>query len=125
MLFHLLNLAREKSFAVLVTSRKAPGELDFELPDLRSRLRALPLAVIEPPDEGLLRAVLVKLFFDRQLDVEPHVIRYLAVRMDRSMQAANALVAEIDRLALVKKKRVSRLLAAEALENLGRASEMT
>ncbi len=124
-LFHLLNLAREKSFAVLVTSRKAPGELDFELPDLRSRLRALPLAVIEPPDEGLLRAVLVKLFFDRQLDVEPHVIRYLAVRMDRSMQAANALVAEIDRLALVKKKRVSRLLAAEALENLGRASEMT
>lgn len=121
-LFHLLNLTREKGASLLVTSRVAPGDLDIALPDLRSRLRALPLALIEAPDEALLRAVLVKLFSDRQLDVEPHVVAYLALHMERSMQAANEVVAEADRLALAKQRRVSRNVAAEALQNLGAAS---
>lgn len=124
-LFHLLNLTREKGFTVLVTSRQAPGELDIALPDLRSRLRALPLATIEAPDEPLLKAVLVKLFADRQLDVEPHVIGYLALHMDRSMQAANEVVAEADRLALAKQRRVSRAVAAEALANAARPVDLT
>ena len=38
------------------------GELDVALPDLRSRLRALPFVTIAPPDEALLKAVLVKHF---------------------------------------------------------------
>ena len=66
----------------------AAGDLEILLVDLRSRVRALPIAQIAPPDEALLRAVLVKLFSDRQLTVEPEVIGYLVVRMERSMAAA-------------------------------------
>ena len=51
-LFHLLNLVREHKLSMLLTSRLAPGELDVSLPDLRSRLRALPLVTIAPPDDG-------------------------------------------------------------------------
>ena len=36
----------------------------------------------------LLKAVLVKLFCDRQLSVEPAVIEYLSLRMERSMYAS-------------------------------------
>jgi chromosomal replication initiation ATPase DnaA len=68
-LFHLLNLVREHTLSMLLTSRAAPGELTVALPDLRSRLRALPLVTIAPPDEALLKAVLVKQFADRQLSV--------------------------------------------------------
>ena len=64
-LFHLLNLVREHRLSMLLTSRVPPGELDVRLPDLRSRLRALPLVSIARPDEGLLKAVLVKHFSDR------------------------------------------------------------
>lgn len=117
-LFHLINLTREKGYSLLITSRVAPGELSIALPDLRSRLRALPLAAIAAPDEALLRAVLVKLFADRQLDVEPHVIGHLALHMEQSMQAANAVVAAADRLALARQRRVSRAVAAEALASL-------
>ena len=42
-LFHLLNRARESKLSVLLTSRSAPGDLSVGLPDLRSRLRALPV----------------------------------------------------------------------------------
>jgi chromosomal replication initiation ATPase DnaA len=114
-LFHLLNLVREHKLSMLLTSRRPPGELAIALPDLRSRLRALPVATIAPPDEPLLKAVLVKHFADRQLAVEPHVVSYIALHVERSMEAAAAVVAEIDRRAMAAHRRVTRALAAEVL----------
>lgn len=120
-LFHLLNMARQGRGLVLMTSRVAPGQLTLTLPDLRSRARALPVAQIEAPDDPLLQAVLVKLFADRQLTVEPAVVRFLAMRMERSMQAANAVVNEIDRLALAMQRKVSKQLAQAALARIAGA----
>ena len=117
--FHALNVARELKMSILITSRAAAGDLDIALPDLRSRLRALPRVAILPPDDGLLQAVLVKLFADRQLEVEPAVISYLCRHMERSMQAATRTVAAIDRLALAMRRKVTRTVAAEALRHLG------
>ena len=114
-LFHIFNMARERKLFVLVTSTTAPGELDIALPDLRSRLRALPVAVIEPPDDALLQAVLVKLFADRQLAVDPQVISYMALHMERSMAAARGAVAAADELSLAKQRKVTRAIAAQAL----------
>lgn len=122
-LFHLLNRARESKLSVLLTSRSAPGELDVRIPDLRSRLRALPLIELDAPDEVLLKAVLVKLFCDRQLNVEPAVIDYLSLRMERSMEAAARVVAAVDRLALSMHRKVTRPLAAEALASLDEPRE--
>jgi len=118
-LFHLLNRARESTLSLLLTSRKAPGDLAVRIPDLRSRLRALPLMELHAPDEVLLKAVLVKLFCDRQLNVDPPVIEYLSLRMERSMEAASRVVAAVDRLALTMHRKVTRPLAAEALATLG------
>jgi chromosomal replication initiation ATPase DnaA len=117
-LFHLLNMGRQGRGLVLMTSRVAPGQLAFTLPDLRSRVRGLPVAQIETPDDFLLQAVLVKLFADRQLAVEPAVVRFLTMRMERSMQAANAVVGEIDRLALAMRRKVSKQLAQTALDRI-------
>ena len=114
-LFHILNTAAEQKLSVLLTSRRPPGELSITLPDLRSRLRAVPLLSISGPDEALLRALLVKLFADRQLAIEPHVVSYLALRIERSTEAAARTVAEVDRLALASRRKVTRALAAEVL----------
>jgi chromosomal replication initiation ATPase DnaA len=118
-LFHLLNLVQEHKLSMLLTSRTPPGEIAASLPDLRSRLRALPVVAIAPPDEALLRAVLVKHFADRQLAVEPHLVAYIALRMERSMEAAARIVAEIDRAALTSHRKVTRSLAAEILAQTG------
>jgi len=114
-LFHLLNLVRERKLSMLLTSRVPPGELAVALADLRSRLRALPLVTIAPPDAALLQAVLVKHFADRQLTVEPRVVSYIALHIERSMEAVARVVAEIDRAALASHRRVTRALAAEIL----------
>jgi len=117
-LFHLLNHARDGKTCLLLTSRTEPGDLEITLPDLRSRLRALPVVRIERPDDTLLHVLLVKLFTDRQLRVSPTVIRYLSTHMERSAEAAVQVVAEIDRITLATHRKPSVALAGEALRNI-------
>ena len=114
-LFHLLNLAREQMAYILITARQAPVGWPTRLPDLASRLRALPVATLDPPDDALLAAVLVKLFADRQLAVDARLIAFLVHRIERSFAAARAAVAELDREAMRLQRPVSRALAAEIL----------
>jgi len=114
-LFHLWNLAAAEGGWLLVTGREAPGRWPVEMPDLRSRLSALPVARLAPPDDTLLSSVLVKLFADRQLHVGPEVVAYLSRRIERSFAAAEAAVTALDRLSLERKKPVSRGMAAEIL----------
>ncbi len=115
-LFHLLNLAREKQLSVLLTARSAPSRWRVALPDLLSRLNAVPAVAIGAPDETLIRTVLLKHFADRQLDIDPKVLTYLALHVDRSLAAAEAAVAAVDRAALATGRKISRQLVIETLQ---------
>jgi chromosomal replication initiation ATPase DnaA len=121
-LFHLLNMARERHLTVLLTSATPLENCGIETPDLLSRLRLAPSVELGPPDDALLRAVLVKLFLDRQLVVDTAVIEYLAQRIERSLARAVDVVARIDREALSRGRRVTRPMAA-ALVGLGDGDE--
>jgi chromosomal replication initiation ATPase DnaA len=114
-LFHLLNLVREEEGYLLLTARSAPATWGVGLPDLASRLRAIPMVAVSAPDDALLRAVMVKLFADRQLSVDESLIAYLATRIERSFAAARKAVEQLDREALRQKRGVTRALAAELL----------
>lgn len=118
-LFHLLNLARENGSPVLITAAAAVEALGLVTADLRSRLRLAPGATILPPDDALMRAVLVKLFVDRQLVVDLSVVEAIALRIDRSLARARAVVAELDRDALRRGRRITRPLAMSVLADLG------
>jgi chromosomal replication initiation ATPase DnaA len=114
-LFHLLNLARERKASLLITSETPPDRWSLRTPDLLSRLRLAPSVSLEAPDDALLKAVLVKLFVDRQLVVDTSVVDYIALRIERSLAKASELVALLDREALSRGRRVSRAIAAEIL----------
>jgi chromosomal replication initiation ATPase DnaA len=115
-LFHLINLAREHEAYVLLTAPSAPATWTIDLADLVSRLRAIPAVMLSPPDDALLRAVLVKLFADRQIMVDESLLTYLSARLERSIAAARAAVDALDREALRRKRPVTRALAADVLE---------
>jgi chromosomal replication initiation ATPase DnaA len=90
-----------------MTSRDAPARWGVALPDLSSRLAALPVVRIAAPDDALLEAVLVKLFADRQVAVAPDVIAYALRHMDRSFAAVRALVAKADAESLAGQRAVT------------------
>ena len=116
-LFHLMNLAREDEASVLVTAREPPSAFQFELRDLRSRLRAVPTVSMLPPDDQLFRALIVKFCADRQLAADETVVSYLATRIERSYAAARQAVELLDTEALRLGRPVTRALAAELLRN--------
>lgn len=111
-MFHLLNLVREAESSLLVTARRPPDSWSLGTPDLVSRLRLAPSVALAEPDEALMRAVLVKLFADRQLAVHTTLVDYLALRLDRSLAAARAAVEALDRASLDDGRRITRKLAA-------------
>jgi chromosomal replication initiation ATPase DnaA len=116
-LFHLMNLAREDEAYVLITARVPLVALEIELRDLRSRLRAVPVVSLLPPDDQLFRALIVKFCADRQLAVDEAVVSYLATRIERSYAAARQAVELLDTEALRLGRPVTRTLAAELLRN--------
>lgn len=119
--FHLYNLFKEQNRTALTTLRLPPAQCAFALPDLASRLRAAPLAAIAEPDDALLAAVLLKLFGDRQIAVGHEALHYALSRMERSFEAARALVDAADRLALAEKRPVTAPLLRRMME--GRDSD--
>lgn len=115
-LFHLWNLGAARDGLLLFTARVPPRDWGLTLPDLRSRMEGTALVQLGAPDEGLLAAVLVKLFADRQLHPALGVIEALARRMDRDLGQARRLVAAIDAAALSENRAVTRPLALATLD---------
>ncbi len=114
-LFHLYNMIVEAGGTMLLTAREAPARWRLELPDLASRMAALPVASLDEPDDDLFAAVLVKHFADRQLRVGAEVVSYLTTHMERSFDAARRIVSELDKAALAGRRGVTVPLARDIL----------
>jgi chromosomal replication initiation ATPase DnaA len=117
-LLSFYNRLREGGAHLLLTARRPVGAWTLHLPDLASRLRAAPLVAIGPPDDALLGAVLLKLFADRQLVVTEALIEYLVRHMERSLGAAQAVVAGLDSMSLRLQRPITVALARSLLERI-------
>jgi chromosomal replication initiation ATPase DnaA len=115
-LLQLYNRQRERGGHLLLTAREPAAHWPLALPDLASRLRAAPTVGLAAPDDGLLAAVLVKLFADRQIAVGDEVVGYLVRHMERSFAAARRLVAALDRHSLIQHKPVTVAMARRLLQ---------
>jgi chromosomal replication initiation ATPase DnaA len=114
-LLHLINLVAERGGHLLLTAAAPAARWTTALPDLRSRLVAMPDVAVLAPDDALIGAVLLKLFADRQLSVGEDVIVFLLRHMERSFAASRRIVAALDRAALVAQRRITVPLAREVL----------
>ncbi len=114
--FHLLNRLRASdSGFLLILSRQAPARWPILLPDLASRLAAIPSVAVAAPDDALLAALLAKHFADRQIAVEADVIAYLLRQMERSFAAAAAIAERLDRASLAAGRPITIPLARRLL----------
>jgi chromosomal replication initiation ATPase DnaA len=116
-LFHLLNLGREEKAHLLLTARTPLSAWPIALPDLRSRLRALPVVAVAPPDDALLRALIVKLAADRQMEIDETLLNYVVPRVERSFSGVKKAIGRLDREAMRRHRPVTRALAAELFRN--------
>lgn len=119
-LLHLYNAAHAAGGSLLMTAAGHPADWRLSLPDLRSRVNALPAARIDMPDDALLESVMRKRFGDRQMAIQPDLLRYVLPRIERSFSAIHEFVDRIDRVALARRRKVNRALAIELLKTQDR-----
>jgi chromosomal replication initiation ATPase DnaA len=106
-LFHVYNLIHEHQGYLLLTSQKPFGDLHIPLRDLASRLHGVPQVEIQEPDDELLRALLIKRFSDRQLNVSDKVLDYLIEHIPRSYAGVQMVSDRLDRESLLQKRRLT------------------
>ena len=116
-LFHLINMAANTGGGLLITDRTLPANWPTNLPDLRSRLNALPVAEIEEPDDAVLEEVIRKFFRERNIRPTDDLLPYLLRRIERSVPKAQEIVARLDEAADAAQRPISRALARQFFEN--------
>lgn len=114
-LFHAWNRAQADRRPLLLVADAPPPEWVVNLPDLRSRLAASPIAVIAAPDDALMRALLERQFLRRGLDARGDLIDWLVQRIERSHLAVMRTVDILDQEVLERRKRLSIPLARTTL----------
>ena len=79
-LFHLLNRAKEQNFPSLLCARTPVDGWALTLPDLLSRLKALPVAQLHQPDDELLAGLFARALSERGLQIKPEVLDFCLPR---------------------------------------------
>ena len=117
--FHLFNTLKASQIPVLFTATSPSSRWPLVLPDLASRMAQLDLVKLDAPDDQLLSVVIVKQFLDRQLNVKPEIVTFLARRMNRSFSNVSQIVDKLDQAALSSGRSITIPFLRKVLGDIG------
>lgn len=101
-LFHRWNRALAAEHSLLLTSREPPSAWNVTLPDLRSRLAASQLLLVDAPDDDLMTQLLLKHLHDRGTSIGPEALGYVIKRIERSHAALEDFARAVNASALAQ-----------------------
>lgn len=118
-LFHAWNAAQTDRRPLLLVGLAPPSTWTVALPDLRSRLAAVPHVAMAEPDEALARALIARAFDRAGAGYAADLPDWLLRRIERSYGAIDAVTRLLDAAALSSGRKISTALAKEALQDAG------
>jgi chromosomal replication initiation ATPase DnaA len=122
-LFHVLNLAREGAGPVLLVCARAPRLWPVAMPDLASRLAAIPQTCLEPPDQFVLAGALKGACRQRFIAITDQAAAFAASRLGGFAQARD-FAARIDAVVGPERRRVGMRVARRVLSTLARRGDV-
>ncbi|MFI3241974.1 MAG: DnaA/Hda family protein [Alphaproteobacteria bacterium] len=114
-MFHLYNVYKNEGGYILFTSKKPLNQIITPIKDLNSRFGAVAVAEIKAPDDILLNALIVKLAYDKGININPDVISFILKRAERSFLFITKLINELDLLSLERQKAITVPMAKEVI----------
>ncbi len=115
LIYTLFNIIDQDNKFIVVTSKKSIVNINFSLPDLKSRSNNFLLQNIEKPDDDLMFALILKNLSDRQISIDKKLVNYIIKRIDRSYSKIFDFIYKIDELSLKKKKPIDFKIIKEVL----------
>ena len=107
LLYSLFNLVDVDNKFLIINSIIPINEIKYKLQDLNSRCKNCLFAKIDPPDDDLIFALILKNFSDRQIKIEKKLIDYIIKRIDRSYGKIYEFIYKVDELSLKNKKPIN------------------
>ena len=107
LIYSIFNLVDQDSKYLLINSETPLSKINFKLPDLVSRSKNSLQARINPPDDELIFAIILKNFSDRQIKLEKQIIEFIVNRVERSYSKISEFIYKVDELSLKKKKPIN------------------
>jgi chromosomal replication initiation ATPase DnaA len=118
-LFHAWNHAQSSKAPLLIIATTPPSQWGVRLPDLESRLNAVPVLRIGEPDEMLARDLIEALFAQRGMILSPDIPSYIVPRMERTYEMIHKIVQALDAASLEQSRRLGIRLTRETLVSQG------
>lgn len=118
-LFHAWNRALDTGVPLLMLAREGPERWTVSLPDLRSRLAAVPHVRIAEPDHELVRSLVEQGLAAAGTAFAPDAPEWIARRVERSYANVAAIIARLNHASLSSNRKISVSFAKETLQAAG------
>ncbi len=118
-IFHAWNRAQDAHVPLLMIADHAPPLWQVRLADLRSRLAATPVISLDPPDDILMKLLLVKLLGRRGISISPDVAEYVANRVHRNHIGLMRIVDALDEASLSHRRAMTIPFVRDVLFDCG------
>ena len=115
-IFHIINHCKNENLKIFITSNININEYDFQLIDLKSRLKTFYHVSILNPDDEMVKIIITKLLNEKQFIIKnPEIFEYLIKRIERTYESIYNFVSKLDKISLEKKRQLTIPLIKEIL----------
>ena len=116
-LFLIFNDFKANNKFLVFSSTQDSSNIKFELKDLASRFKSVFNLEISNPSDNLLYSILLKQLSSRQIVIKKELLTHIIYRIERTYNAVNKFVVNIDKESLVNKKKIDLKLINHVLTN--------
>ena len=115
-LYSIFNFVEQFNKYLIINSIDPINEINFSLPDLKSRFKNCIFAKIDKPDDDMIFALILKHFSDRQIKIEKKIIEYITKMIERSYGKILDFIYKVDQFSLINKKPIDYRVIKKILE---------
>ncbi|MDR3285184.1 MAG: hypothetical protein LBS83_00690 [Holosporales bacterium] len=116
-LFNMYNIIKSFNASAIFTITTQPREWRFNLKDLESRLKATTIINIFPPDDNLIKSIIIKQTQDYSLYIDRQTIEYLVQRIPRDFESIVYWIKKINEISIMLKEKISKKLINQTLKS--------
>ena len=116
-LFLIFNDFKLNDKFLIFSSEFCLSSINFGLKDLSSRFKSLLNLEILNPSDNLLYKIFLKQISSKQIKMSTNLIKYTLKRIERTYEAINKCVSDIDRENLINKKKIDLKLINKVISN--------
>ena len=117
LLYSLLNQSKLLDKYILINSISSIQNINFKLPDLKSRINSFIFIGIGLPTDDLLKVIITKNLSEKQIKISPKLTEFIVKNVERSYEKIFKFLKDVDELSLTTGKSININLIKKILSN--------